>query len=132
VNCPIVHPDGEQVDHEVELAVVVGHTAKNLDEGDVPGYVAGDDFDPNAVDVELRVDGETKKSSNTDQFIFDVQELVAYISQNMTLLPGDVISTGTPGGVGIFRDPPDLLEPGQTCEAEIEGIGTLTNPVVAE
>jgi len=132
VNCPIVHPDGEQVDHEVELAVVVGHTAKNLDEGDVPGYVAGDDFDPSAVDVELRVDGETKQSSNTDQFIFDVQELVAYISQNMTLLPGDVISTGTPGGVGIFRDPSDLLEPGQTCEAEIEGIGTLTNPVVAE
>lgn len=167
---PIVHPDGEQVDYEVELAVVIGRTAKDVEEADVPDYIAGytvlndvsgrdaqfsDDqffrgksydtfspvgpalvtgpeFDPNAVDVELRVDGETKQSSNTRQFIFDVPELVAYISGNMTLHPGDVISTGTPGGVGIFRDPPDLLEPGQTCEAEIEGIGTLTNPVVAE
>ena len=167
---PIVHPEGEQVDYEVELAVVIGRTATKLDEAAVPehvaGYtvcndvsgrdaqlsdgqffrgksydtfsplgptlVAGDDFDPNAVDVELRVDGETKQSSNTCQFIFDVHELVAYISHQMTLLPGDVVSTGTPGGVGIFRDPPDLLEPGQTCEAEIEGIGTLTNPVVAE
>lgn len=167
---PIVHPDGEQVDYEVELAVVIGRTAKDIPEGNVPDYVAGytilndvsgrdaqfsDDqffrgksydtfspmgptlvtgpeFDPNAVDVELRVDGETKQSSNTRQFIFDVHELVAYISENMTLRPGDVISTGTPGGVGIFSDPPDLLEPGQTCEAEIEGIGTLINPVVAE
>ena len=167
---PIVHPDGEQVDYEVELAVVVGRTAKDLDETEVDDYVAGytvlhdvsgrdaqfsdgqffrgksydtfspmgptlvagDEYDPNAVDVELRVDGVTKQSSNTRQFIFDVQELVAYISRNMTLRPGDVISTGTPGGVGIFRDPVDLLEPGQTCEGEIEGIGTLENPIVAE
>jgi len=167
---PIVHPEGEQVDYEVELAVVVARTAKNVDEDEVPDYVAGytvlndvsgrdaqfsdgqffrgksydtfspmgpalvagDGFDPNAVDVALRVDGETKQSSNTEQFIFDVPELVSYISANMTLQPGDVISTGTPGGVGIFRDPVDLLEPGQTCEAEIEGIGTLRNPVVAE
>jgi 2-keto-4-pentenoate hydratase/2-oxohepta-3-ene-1,7-dioic acid hydratase in catechol pathway len=50
----------------------------------------------------------------------------------MTLRPGDVISTGTPGGVGIFREPPDLLEPGDVVEAEIDGIGTLENPVVAE
>ncbi|QLG28969.1 fumarylacetoacetate hydrolase family protein [Halorarum halophilum] len=169
-NSPIVHPDGEQVDYEVELAVVIGRTAKNLDENEVSEYVAGytilndvsgrdaqfsdgqffrgksydtfspmgptlvagDDFDPNAVDVALHVDGETKQSSNTRQFIFDVPELVSYISANMTLQPGDVISTGTPGGVGIFREPVDLLEPGQTCEAEIEGIGTLTNPVVGE
>jgi 2-keto-4-pentenoate hydratase/2-oxohepta-3-ene-1,7-dioic acid hydratase in catechol pathway len=167
---PIVHPEGEQVDYEVELAVVMGRTATDLDQNDVDDYVAGytvlndvsgrdaqfsdgqffrgksydtfspmgptlvarDDFDPNAVDVALRVDGETKQSSNTEQFIFDVPELVSYISANMTLQPGDVISTGTPGGVGIFRDPVDLLEPGQTCEAEIEGIGTLTNHVVEE
>ena len=166
---PIVHPGGdEQVDYEVELGVVIGRTAKDLDEDDVedhvagytvindvsgrdaqfsdgqffrgksydtfspmgPTLVAGDGFDPNAVDVALRVDGETKQASNTDQFIFDVPELIAYISESMTLLPGDVVSTGTPGGVGIFREPVDLLEPGMTCEAEIEGIGTLTNPVV--
>lgn len=97
-----------------------------------PTLVAGDDIDPNALDVSLRVDGEVKQSSNTEQFIFDVQDLLAYISESMTLEPGDVISTGTPGGVGIFRDPVDLLEPGQVCEAEIEGIGTLTNPVVSK
>jgi 2-keto-4-pentenoate hydratase/2-oxohepta-3-ene-1,7-dioic acid hydratase in catechol pathway len=95
-----------------------------------PALVAGREYDPNAVDVALRVDGETKQSSNTRQFVFDVGELVSYISRHMTLRPGDVVSTGTPGGVGIFRDPVDLLEPGRTCEAEIEGIGTLTNPVV--
>ncbi|WP_424004375.1 fumarylacetoacetate hydrolase family protein [Haloarcula salina] len=95
-----------------------------------PTLVADEEFDPNSVDVEMRVDGETKQESNTEQFIFDVGELVSYISQSMTLRPGDVISTGTPGGVGIFRDPVDVLEPGQTTEAEIEGIGTLTNHVV--
>lgn len=95
-----------------------------------PTLVATDGFDPNSVDVELRVDGEVKQSSNTKQFIFDIGEVVSYISQSMTLVPGDVISTGTPGGVGIFRDPVEVLKPGQTVEAEIEGIGTLTNPVV--
>lgn len=97
-----------------------------------PTLVTGSEFDPNAVDVALRVDGETKQSSNTEQFIFDVPELIASISANMTLEPGDVVSTGTPGGVGIFREPADLLEPGQVCEAEIEGIGTLRNRVVSE
>lgn len=95
-----------------------------------PTLVAGDGFDPNAVDVEMRVDGAVKQSSNTDQFIFDVGELVAYISQHMTLRAGDVVSTGTPGGVGIFRDPVETLAPGQMCEAEIEDIGTLRNQVV--
>lgn len=92
-----------------------------------PGHI-----DPNTLDVTCRVNGEIKQSSNTDQFIFDVGELIEYISGIMTLRPGDVISTGTPGGVGIFRDPPELLEPGDTVDVEIEGIGTLTNPVVAE
>lgn len=97
-----------------------------------PTLVAADDFDPNSVDVELRVDGEVKQSSNTEQFIFDVGELVSYISESMTIQTGDVISTGTPGGVGIFRDPVDVLQPGQTCEAKIEAIGTLTNTVTVE
>ncbi|MFB6119639.1 MAG: fumarylacetoacetate hydrolase family protein [Halobacteriaceae archaeon] len=97
-----------------------------------PRLVAGDDFDPNNVDVACRVNGETKQDSNTDQFIFDVYELVEYISNAMTLRPGDVISTGTPGGVGVFMEPPELLEPGDEVDVEIEGIGTLTNPVVEE
>lgn len=96
-----------------------------------PTLAAGD-FEPNDVDVALRVDGETKQSSNTGEFIFDVDKVVSYISDAMTLRPGDVISTGTPGGVGIFRDPPDLLSPGDEVVAEIEGIGSLRNPVVAE
>jgi 2-keto-4-pentenoate hydratase/2-oxohepta-3-ene-1,7-dioic acid hydratase in catechol pathway len=168
-NSPIVHPGGEeQVDYEVELAVVIGRTGKGVTEAEAQKYVAGytalndvsgrdaqfsdgqffrgksyDTFspmgpslavgpevDPHSVDVETRVDGEVRQSSNTEQFIFDVDELIAYISEGMTLRPGDVISTGTPGGVGIFSDPPTLLEPGMTCEVEIEGIGTIANPVV--
>lgn len=97
-----------------------------------PTLVAGDSFDPNAVDIKLSVNGNVKQSSNTQEFIFDVGELISYISGVMTLHPGDVISTGTPGGVGIFRDPPELLEPGDVIEAEIEDIGTLENAVVAE
>jgi 2-keto-4-pentenoate hydratase/2-oxohepta-3-ene-1,7-dioic acid hydratase in catechol pathway len=166
---PIVHPDGiDQVDYEVELGVVIGRTARNVDAADArehvagytvlndvsardaqfddgqffrgksydtfapmgPALVAGGGFDPHGADVETRVDGDVKQDSNTEQFIFGVNELVAYISGAMTLRPGDVITTGTPGGVGIFRDPPDLLEPGDTVTVEIEGIGALTNPVV--
>jgi 2-keto-4-pentenoate hydratase/2-oxohepta-3-ene-1,7-dioic acid hydratase in catechol pathway len=97
-----------------------------------PVLVPESRLNPNEVDVACRVNGETKQESNTEEFIFDVDELVEYISAITTLRPGDVISTGTPGGVGIFRDPPELLEPGDTVDVEIEGIGTLTNPVVAE
>lgn len=97
-----------------------------------PALVTEDAVDPNNLDVVLRVNDEVKQSSNTSEFIFAVDELVEYISAHMTLLPGDVISTGTPGGVGIFRDPPDLLEPGDFVAVQIENIGTLENPVVAE
>ncbi|WP_227379392.1 fumarylacetoacetate hydrolase family protein [Haladaptatus halobius] len=97
-----------------------------------PELVTDDTIDPNALDVETRVNGETKQSSNTDEFIFDTYEIVAYLSRVMTLHPGDVISTGTPGGVGVFRDPPELLEPGDEVEVEIESIGTLRNHVIAE
>ena len=97
-----------------------------------PTLVPEGDVDPHSLDVACRVNGETKQSSNTDQFIFDVDELVSYISDAMTLRPGDVLSTGTPGGVGVFRDPPELLEPGDEVAVEVEGIGTLTNPVVAQ
>ncbi|ELY96324.1 fumarylacetoacetate hydrolase family protein [Natrialba taiwanensis] len=89
-------------------------------------------LDPSQLDIACRVNRETMQSSNTQEFIFDIDELVEYISGITTLRPGDVISTGTPGGVGIFRDPPELLEPGDTVEVEIDGIGTLANPVVAE
>lgn len=97
-----------------------------------PTIVPDDRLDPSNLDVACRVNGDTKQSSNTEEFIFDVPEVVEYISGITTLRPGDVISTGTPGGVGIFRDPPELLEPGDTVDVEIEGIGTLTNHVVAD
>ena len=97
-----------------------------------PTLVPESNLDPHSLDVACRVNGETKQESNTEQFIFDVDELVSYISDAMTLRPGDVISTGTPGGVGVFRDPPELLEPGDEVAVEVEGIGTLTNSVVAQ
>jgi acylpyruvate hydrolase len=69
------------------------------------------------------------QSSNTGKMIFKIPFLVSYISQGITLEPGDVIATGTPEGVGFFRDPPVVLKPGDVFEVRIEGIGTLRNPV---
>jgi 2,4-didehydro-3-deoxy-L-rhamnonate hydrolase len=69
------------------------------------------------------------QDSNTDQLIFPPDMLISYISRHMTLLPGDIITTGTPGGVGVFREPPVYLKPGDTVTVEIEKIGTLSNPV---
>lgn len=97
-----------------------------------PALVAGDGFDPNAANVECRVNGEVRQSSNTEQFVFDAYDLVEFVTDAMTLRAGDVISTGTPGGVGVFMDPPNMLDPGDTVECEVEGIGVLENGVVAE
>ncbi len=78
-----------------------------------------------------RVDGETMQTGNTRDLIFDIPYLLNYISADITLLPGDVISTGTPAGVGIFRDPPITLQAGNVVECRVEGIGSLVNPIVA-
>ncbi|MBA4746331.1 MAG: fumarylacetoacetate hydrolase family protein [Muricauda sp.] len=80
--------------------------------------------DPNNLDLWLKLNGETLQNSNTSDFIFNVQEVVSYISQFMTLLPGDIISTGTPAGVGLGFDPPKYLKPGDVVELGIEGLGT--------
>src|SRR5688572_16587264 len=79
--------------------------------------------------IELRLNGQTLQKSNTRNLIFKVPELVSHISQTMTLEPGDVISTGTPSGVGYVRNPPIFLKAGDSVEIEIEGIGVLRNPV---
>jgi len=79
--------------------------------------------------ITCRWNGEPMQASNTDQLIFGIDDLICYASRNMTLLPGDIITTGTPGGVGVFREPQVFLKPGDTVEVAIEGIGTLTNPV---
>ena len=87
--------------------------------------------DVQALNIEGRLNGEVMQSSNTSKMIFNVAYLVSYISQGITLEPGDVIATGTPDGVGIFRKPPVLLKAGDVYEVTIEGLGTLRNPVVA-
>jgi 2-keto-4-pentenoate hydratase/2-oxohepta-3-ene-1,7-dioic acid hydratase in catechol pathway len=78
------------------------------------------------------VNGETWQDSSTDQMVFDVPTLVAFVSRTITLQPGDLIATGTPAGVGHFHDPPRYLEGGDVMRCEIEGIGVLENPVVDE
>jgi len=82
-----------------------------------------------ALGLELRLNGRTLQKSNTRNLIFNAAALVAHISQTMTLEPGDVISTGTPSGVGYVRNPPIFLKQGDVVEIEIEGIGVLRNPV---
>lgn len=81
--------------------------------------------------ISLSISGVTKQASNTDQLIFDVPHLVSHLSRNTTLLPGSIISTGTPSGVGMFRSPPEFLRAGDEVRIDIEGIGTLVNPVVS-
>jgi 2-keto-4-pentenoate hydratase/2-oxohepta-3-ene-1,7-dioic acid hydratase in catechol pathway len=97
-----------------------------------PHLVTADEVpDPHALPVRLRLNGQVMQNSNTREFIFTVPQLIAYLSQVMTLEPGDLIFTGTPPGVGGARKPPVFLKPGDTVEVEIEGIGLLRNPVVA-
>lgn len=167
---PIRH-DGDltnQLDWEVELAVVIGKPAFRVREDEALDYVAGyaitndisardqrrggqwffskgqDSYAPfgpwlvtadeiensQALDVELRVNGETMQKSNTRFMLFSIRELIADITSGMTLEPGDVIATGSPSGVGAAQDPPRFLQPGDVVELEIESIGRLSNPVV--
>ncbi|MGW3324487.1 fumarylacetoacetate hydrolase family protein [Streptomyces virginiae] len=96
-----------------------------------PVVVTRDEIrDPMALDLSLRVNGVTKQKSNTRHMLFPIARLIADISSGMTLEPGDVIATGSPSGVGAGMVPPEYLRPGDTVEATVEGIGTLTNPVV--
>lgn len=90
------------------------------------------DLDADHLDITCRVGGTVMQASNTSDMIFSTRQLVSYISECMTLLPGTVILTGTPQGVGAARKPPVFLQEGQTVECEIEGIGILSNPVVRQ
>jgi 2-keto-4-pentenoate hydratase/2-oxohepta-3-ene-1,7-dioic acid hydratase in catechol pathway len=159
---PIVRPAGyARVDFEGELAVVFGRAARHVPARDALSYVAGytcmndvtvrdlqvkdvqytrakgfDTFaplgpclvsglDPSDLKIITRVDGTVRQSSSTADLIFSVPALIEAVTRVMTMLPGDIISTGTPPGVG-------QIEPGTTVEIEVEGIGVLRNPVVAE
>jgi 5-carboxymethyl-2-hydroxymuconate isomerase len=97
-----------------------------------PALVARDDLpDPQALPIRAILNGETVQESTTANMIFGVAEVIAYVTRTITLEPGDLIATGTPAGVGAFRDPPLFMRPGDEITIEIEGIGSLTNPVVA-
>ncbi len=159
----------QQLDWEVELAAVIGTTAKGVAREDAlkhifgytvlidmsardcrragqwiyskgqdtfapmgPCIVTADEIpDPQTLDLTLSVNGVQKQSSNTAFMLFKVDELVADISQGITLEPGDIIATGTPAGVGAGMDPQEWVWPGDVIEAEVAGIGRLRHPVVA-
>jgi 2,4-diketo-3-deoxy-L-fuconate hydrolase len=87
--------------------------------------------DPHDLSIKAIVSGEVLQDSSTANLIFGIDEIISYASRTMTLEPGDLILTGTPAGVGVFRDPQRLLRPGDEVTVAIEGVGTLTNPVVA-
>ena len=87
--------------------------------------------DPHALGIRARLNGETVQDSTTANLIFQIDEVISYLSQTSTLEAGDLILTGTPAGVGVFRTPQLLLQPGDEITIEIDGLGSITNPVVA-
>ena len=86
--------------------------------------------DPHALAIKMRLNGDVVQNSNTSNLIFRIPALIAFISAAITLEPGDIIATGTPDGVGVFRKPPLFLKPGDVMEVDIEGLGVLRNHVV--
>ena len=169
---PIILPrSSDQVDWEVELAVIIGKEGKRINKTDAFDYIAGftvlndvsareaqfsdsqwfrgksfDSFAPagpfvvtpdeiddvNNLRLTAIVDGEIMQDGNTRDMIFDIPAIIENISEDITLIPGDIISTGTPAGVGIFRDPPVVLKPGNVVECRIEKIGDIINKVIKE
>jgi 2-keto-4-pentenoate hydratase/2-oxohepta-3-ene-1,7-dioic acid hydratase in catechol pathway len=97
-----------------------------------PWLVTGEELDPHALPIRTLVNGEVRQSSNTRNLIFDCFDLVETLSTVFTLEPGDVVATGTPGGVGNAMQPPQFLKPGDTVRIEIDGIGAIENTVVEE
>ena len=98
-----------------------------------PAIVTADEIaDPHALSIGLTIDGVVHQSSNTRELIFKIPELIEYLSSITPLLPGDIVSTGTPSGVGLGRTPKRWLQPGESVTVTVEGLGSLTNPVVAE
>jgi 2-keto-4-pentenoate hydratase/2-oxohepta-3-ene-1,7-dioic acid hydratase in catechol pathway len=140
-------PEDEAYDHIAGYMVMNDVTARDMQHGDKqwfrgkscdtfapagPWIVTKDEIgDPHQLAITLTLNGELMQDSNTSNLIFKVPFLVSYLSQSLTWEVGDIISTGTPPGVGVFRKPPVFLKPGDTVSATVEGLGTLTNPVVA-
>jgi 2-keto-4-pentenoate hydratase/2-oxohepta-3-ene-1,7-dioic acid hydratase in catechol pathway len=109
---------------------------KNFDDTGAfgPEFVSADELPPGAsgLKIQTRLNGRLMQDANTIDFIFPMDDLIAKLSECMTLEPGDVIVTGTPAGVGYARTPPVYMKEGDVCEVEIEGIGTLSNPILNE
>ena len=110
-------------------------SGKNFDAtgGFGPDIVTADELPPggDGLRIQCRLNGETLQDGNTGDMLFKVPELIEAISEIMTLEPGDIIVTGTPAGVGLGRKPPVWMKAGDVCEIDIEGIGVLSNPIVA-
>ena len=95
-----------------------------------PAIVTPDEVgDPQDLPIRTRLNGETMQDSSTSEMVFSVAELIAFITEGITLEPGDVVLTGTPHGVGVFREPPVFLRPGDEVEVEVGDLGVLANPV---
>src|SRR3954447_17678588 len=162
----------QQIDWEVELAIVIGKAGKNISKEDAAGHIFGymvlnditardvqerhgkqhfkgksldntcptgpwivtpDEIgDPNELQIWTRVNGVEKQHGTTADMIFDVPTIIESLSQGMTLEPGDIIATGTPGGIGHARTPAEYLRPGDTVECEVERIGVITNRIRGE
>jgi 2-keto-4-pentenoate hydratase/2-oxohepta-3-ene-1,7-dioic acid hydratase in catechol pathway len=99
-----------------------------------PEFVTADELPAGAkgLTLQTRLNGTVMQKTNTDNMIFPIADLVFYVSEVMTLEPGDILVTGTPGGVGFARKPPVWMKPGDVCEIEIDGLGVLRNPVKDE
>jgi 2-keto-4-pentenoate hydratase/2-oxohepta-3-ene-1,7-dioic acid hydratase in catechol pathway len=98
-----------------------------------PAVVTADEIsDPHRLNIGLSIDGVVLQNSNTRELIFRIPELIEYLSSITPLLPGDIVSTGTPSGVGLGRTPKRWLKPGETVTVTVQGLGSLINPVIAE
>lgn len=167
---PIDEGLSNQVDYEVELAVVIGAECRDLSLESalsaVAGYTIANDVsardiqvqdgqwvraksldgfcplgpafvtvdetpDPQALKLRTCLDGELLQDSSTAEMIFPVTQLLVHVSRRKTLFPGDILLTGTPYGTGAYRDPPAFMTAGATVTCSIEGLGTLTNPVIS-
>lgn len=169
----VAHKITDQIDWEVELAVIISREAKHVARANAMEYVFGyavaqdisardwqkmrnggqfligksmDSFcplgpavvhkslvaDPHNLVIKCAVNGVQKQSGNTSELVFRIDDIIERVTQSITLLPGDVILTGTPAGVGMHRSPPEFLKVGDVIDSEIESLGKIKNSVVAD
>ncbi|MGW8318485.1 MAG: fumarylacetoacetate hydrolase family protein [Candidatus Promineifilaceae bacterium] len=140
-------PESQAMDHVFGYTVVNDVSARDLQQQGKqffkgksldgacpmgPWIVTADELpDPHNLRLTCRVNGSTKQDSNTTHMIFKVPAIIAYLSRGMSLLPGDIIATGTPSGVGFARQPPEFLKAGDVVECEVKGVGLIRNMVKA-